>query len=373
MIENIARYRRGGRAAARRGAERRGADRLHDRVADRLAHRGAHPAALHGRHRRTALPRVRGDAERDDSGVGGGLADADADDVPRASCSHVPTEQEGRFARWLDESFQTLIDAYGRTLTWVLQHQGATLVVFALTLVATAAAVLRRAEGLLSRPGYRRHHRRHRGAADRVVPGHVRAPAGACRRAAAGPGRREHLVVHRRGRHERDAEQRPRANQPEAAVRAPRPASSESSGACSAAWRTSPGSRSTCRRCRTSRSRTGSAARSISTASSTPTSAQLDLWGGKLLEALRHAPELQDVATDQQNGGSRADLAIDRDTASRFGITAQTVDDTLYSAFGQRQVSTIFTQMNQYHVILELQPQYRHEPGLARRHLRADA
>src|SRR4029079_2864717 len=92
-----------------------------------------------------------------------------------------------------------------------------------------------------------------------------------------------------------------------------------------------------------------------------PDMAQLDLWGGKLLEALRHAPELQDVATDQQNGGLRADLpldrataqqncglgaylAIDRATASRFGITAQTVDDTLYSAFGQRQVSTIFTQ-----------------------------
>ena len=93
-----------------------------------------------------------------------------------------------------------------------------------------------------------------------------------------------------------------------------------------------------------------------------PDPEQLDQWATRLLAELRHAPALQDVATDQQNGGLRAHLAIDRDTASRFGITAQNVDDTLYSAFGQRQVSTIFTQLNQYHVILELQPRYRLGP-----------
>ena len=59
----------------------------------------------------------------------------------------------------------------------------------------------------------------------------------------------------------------------------------------------------------------------------------------------------------------RADVAIDRDTASRFGISAQVVDDALYSAFGQRQVSTIFTQLNQYHVVLEVKPQYRRSVG----------
>jgi multidrug efflux pump len=93
-----------------------------------------------------------------------------------------------------------------------------------------------------------------------------------------------------------------------------------------------------------------------------PDPEQLDQWSTRLLADLRHAPALQDVATDQQNGGLRAHLTIDRDTASRFGITAQNVDDTLYSAFGQRQVSTIFTQLNQYHVILELQPRYRLGP-----------
>ena len=67
-------------------------------------------------------------------------------------------------------------------------------------------------------------------------------------------------------------------------------------------------------------------------------------------------PELRDVATDQEVNGLRAKLVFDRDTASRFGITPSTIDNTLYDAYGQRQVSTMFTQLNQYHVVLEVQP-----------------
>ena len=73
---------------------------------------------------------------------------------------------------------------------------------------------------------------------------------------------------------------------------------------------------------------------------------ELDAWAPRLLDKLRRMPELRDVASDQQNGGLQATLVIDRDTASRLGITPQTIDDTLYDAFGQRQVSTIFTQLN---------------------------
>ncbi|HWG20022.1 MAG TPA: efflux RND transporter permease subunit, partial [Terracidiphilus sp.] len=79
----------------------------------------------------------------------------------------------------------------------------------------------------------------------------------------------------------------------------------------------------------------------------------LDQWVPKLIERLKQIPELRDVASDQQNNGLGLKVDIDRDTAGRFGITPQNVDDTLYDAFGQRQVSTIFTQANQYHVILE--------------------
>src|SRR5207248_11072408 len=64
----------------------------------------------------------------------------------------------------------------------------------------------------------------------------------------------------------------------------------------------------------------------------------------------------------QQNNGLQADLVIDRDTASRLGILPQAIDDILYDAFGQRQVSTIFTQLNQYHVVLEVSPQFQQDP-----------
>ena len=93
-----------------------------------------------------------------------------------------------------------------------------------------------------------------------------------------------------------------------------------------------------------------------------PDQAQLDLWAGRLLDALRPEPTLQDVATDQQTGGVRAEVDIDRDTASRFGISTRDVDDALYSSFGQRQISTIFTQLNQYHVVLEVKPEFRRGP-----------
>ena len=83
----------------------------------------------------------------------------------------------------------------------------------------------------------------------------------------------------------------------------------------------------------------------------------------QLVDKLRTLPQLRDVASDQQAGGLQADLVIDRDTASRLGILPQQIDNTLYDAFGQRQVSTIFTQLNQYHVILEVDPQFQQNPG----------
>ena len=89
---------------------------------------------------------------------------------------------------------------------------------------------------------------------------------------------------------------------------------------------------------------------------------ELSDWSQKLLDQLRGAPELRDVASDQQNGGLQANLVIDRDSASRLGILPATIDNTLYDAFGQRQVSTIYTQLNQYHVVLEVGPQFQQDP-----------
>jgi len=89
---------------------------------------------------------------------------------------------------------------------------------------------------------------------------------------------------------------------------------------------------------------------------------ELAEWTPRLLDKLRALPELRDVASDQQDGGLLAHLVIDRDTASRFGIVPQAIDDTLYDAFGQRQVSTIYTQLNQYRVILEVAPGFQQDP-----------
>jgi multidrug efflux pump len=85
-------------------------------------------------------------------------------------------------------------------------------------------------------------------------------------------------------------------------------------------------------------------------------------WSNRMLTEFKKLPQLRDVASDQQNQGMDAHLVIDRDTASRLGITPQNIDDTLDDAFGQRQVSTIFTQLNQYHVVLEVQPQFSKNP-----------
>ncbi|HMF90358.1 MAG TPA: multidrug efflux RND transporter permease subunit [Candidatus Angelobacter sp.] len=90
---------------------------------------------------------------------------------------------------------------------------------------------------------------------------------------------------------------------------------------------------------------------------------ELNDWSARIVSKLQTLPQLRDVASDQQNQGLKADLVIDRDTASRFGILPQAIDDTLYDAFGQRQVSTIFTQLNQYHVVLEVGPQFQDDPA----------
>jgi multidrug efflux pump len=91
----------------------------------------------------------------------------------------------------------------------------------------------------------------------------------------------------------------------------------------------------------------------------TPDPVELSQWVPRLVSKLKERPELQDVASDQAVLGREAKLVIDRDTASRLGVTPLVIDDALYNAFGQRQVSTIFTQLNQYRVVLEVAPEFR--------------
>ena len=89
---------------------------------------------------------------------------------------------------------------------------------------------------------------------------------------------------------------------------------------------------------------------------------ELQTWTPKLTEALQHQPELADVNSDQQNHGLETELTIDRPTASRLGLTASQIDNTLYDAFGQRQVSVIYNPLNQYHVVMEVAPSFWQSP-----------
>jgi len=93
-----------------------------------------------------------------------------------------------------------------------------------------------------------------------------------------------------------------------------------------------------------------------------PDPKELAVWVPRFLDRLHALPELRDVASDQQNGGLEARLTLDRTTASRLGITPLDLDNSLYDAFGQRQVSTMFTQLNQYRVVLETQPSFQDHP-----------
>src|SRR5579862_4134666 len=89
---------------------------------------------------------------------------------------------------------------------------------------------------------------------------------------------------------------------------------------------------------------------------------ELRQWTTKLIDKLQTLPALRDIATDQQSEGLGAHLVIDRRTAARLGVSSSTIDNTLYDAFGQEQISTMFTQLNQYHVVLEVDPKFQRDP-----------
>jgi multidrug efflux pump len=94
-----------------------------------------------------------------------------------------------------------------------------------------------------------------------------------------------------------------------------------------------------------------------------PNTDELNLWANRFVTELKKLPDLEDVATDQQMGARAIQLIIDRVTASRLGIAPTTINNTLYDAYGQRQINTLYTQLNQYHVILETAPQWQKDPS----------
>ena len=205
-------------------ARRRLGDRLHDHLAHRLADRGADPAALHERRRRPPVPRVRGDAGDHDPDLGGGLADAGADDVGALAGAEAtrPTTRRARPGRAPAPLLRGMIDRYDHALTWVIDHELLTLAVARRDAGADRAALPLHPEGAVPDPGHgpaagaRRDRRR------RLVRPHGRAAAGGRGRAPAGPGGRERQLVHRRRRRQQhDAAHRPDADRPQALARRP--------------------------------------------------------------------------------------------------------------------------------------------------------
>jgi multidrug efflux pump subunit AcrB len=93
---------------------------------------------------------------------------------------------------------------------------------------------------------------------------------------------------------------------------------------------------------------------------------ELNRWAPRLQDVLTRLPELRDVSTDQQSRGLQAKIVVDRDTASRLGLRVQTIDEALYDAFGQRQVSVLYRPLNQYHVVMEVAPQFQQDPDSLR-------
>src|SRR5208337_2544513 len=94
-----------------------------------------------------------------------------------------------------------------------------------------------------------------------------------------------------------------------------------------------------------------------------PNSQELYAWSNRFVSQLEALKDIENVATDQQTGASSLFLSIDRVTASRLGIAPSTIDNTLYDAYCQRQINTLYTQSNQYHVILETQPEWQQNPA----------
>ena len=269
--------------------------------------------------------------------------------------------KHGRLYLLTDRMFQGMLDAYDRSLQWVLRHQAFTLGVAIVTMVATIWLYVIVPKGLLPQQD------------TGLIIGVTDAAQSisfkdmvARQRAIAEIVQRDPDVVSvasfvGAGSGERHRQLGPPLHQPQAPRQPP--------------GQRRPDHRPAARRDRLGRGHLPLHAGRPGRADRQPVSrtqyqytltdadvVELSEWAPKLLNVLRNKPELADVASDQQSGGLQVSVEVDREKASRLNVLTQAIDDTLYDAFGQRQVSTIFTQLNQYRVMLEVEPQYQFSP-----------
>ena len=279
---------------------------------------------------------------------------------------HVPKEEQNRVAQWSQRQFDRVIEFYGTTLRWILEHQTATLIVAVGTLVFTVFLYVIVPKGFFPVQDSGIILGISEAPQSIFVQGDGRTSASPCPCDPAGPGGKEPVHLHRCGRHQHHPQQRTDIHQFEAQGGGAGPTQPRSSAVSSRSWNSSVESACSCSRYKTSRWKTVVARTQFQYTLESPNAAELNMWTPKLVDALRTLPQLLDVSSDQQEEGLRTTLKIDRSTASRFGITPQLIDDTLYDAFGQRQVSTMFTQLNQYRVVLEVKPEFQANPSSLR-------
>ena len=265
----------------------------------------------------------------------------------------------GRLYRFGERAFDGLTGVYDRTLRWVLRHRRFTMVVTLATICLNVYLYTIVPKGFFPQQDVGRIVGSIQAEQDISSTGHARQDAGV-RQHGDGRSRREqrgcllrrHGQSHEYRAHVRRAQavggaQALRRPRDPAAARKARPRAGGDPLPAGGAGRAGGGRMSN--------------AQYQYTLQSTDLN-ELNAFAPRMLAKLRTVEGLRDVATDQQNRGLQASLVIDRDTASRLGILPQLIDDTLYDAFGQRQVSNIYTPLNQYHVILEVPPAYQQNP-----------
>ena len=272
-------------------------------------------------------------------------------------------ERHGRLYKFGERMFQGLANGYARALDFVLGHQFATLLVFLATVAATVHLFAVIPKGFFPQQdtgmfyGYSE-------AGQDVSFAEMVAAAGATRRDRAGRPRRRHdRDGARRRRRQRGAEQRDHVRNPEAARGTRRRRVPDDRALASQARRRQrrealPASGAGCK------SRRALLAHPVPIHDPGRQSRRAQRLGAEnSRQAQDRLPELRDVASDQQVAGTTLQLKIDRDMASRFGIQPQLIDDTLYDAFGQRQVAQYFTQVNTYEVVEEITPALQRDPA----------
>ena len=276
---------------------------------------------------------------------------------------HRDPANRSRFYNLSEDFYNRVIAFYGRTLKVVLRHQTITLLVTVGTLVLTLFLYVIVPKGFfpVQDTGVIL------GIAD--APQNISFTALADRQQALGSrhsersGRGELVFVHRRGRHQPHAQQRPHPDQPQTSRRAHRKSASDIIRRLQPEVAQVEGITLFMQPVQDLTVEDRVSRTQFQYTMEDADAKELARLSSQLVDKLRTLPQLRDVASDQQAGGLQADVMIDRDTASRLGIFPQQIDNTLYDAFGQRQVSTIFTQLNQYHVILEVDPQFQQNPG----------